>query len=228
MNIASILAWLRQPTSVLGISGLVSTAAAVASGQLSPSQAVVPVIGSLTLILVPDNAVARRDIEKLVRDAAAAAQAPSAPTVAAVVADLAVVAQDFAPLPPPPPAPPAAALVLLLAAGLGLGACATGTQPSAKQALFAAEEGYTAALVVADAYAALPACVPGGPALCSDPAVVAKVAAAATAAQFAVAAAEAVVNASQAPTPEAEAAAVADAVKAAADIQTAVAGLKVR
>jgi len=89
------------------------------------------------------------------------------------------------------------ALALVVAAGLALSGCATtgtsGTLTPA-QSLYGAETAYSAALTLAVAYRQLPTCG-HGVAVCHDPAVVAKLVAADTAARAALAAAQAAVTA---------------------------------
>lgn len=64
-------------------------------------------------------------------------------------------------------------LALLAFAVLTGFGCATAPQTPA-QSVYAVQGTYAAALSVAVSYKQLPACVQGGPVLCSDPAVVAK------------------------------------------------------
>ena len=66
---ATAVAFLRQPSTVLGCSALVGTLAALATGQLTWQGAVPALAGALAAIALPDNSGAQAAI----KDAAAAA-----------------------------------------------------------------------------------------------------------------------------------------------------------
>ena len=74
-------AWMQQPTSVAGVSGLVGVAVGVATHQLSPLQAAVPLAAALVAILLPDNTQARADVVRLATEIIAASKS-GAPGVA--------------------------------------------------------------------------------------------------------------------------------------------------
>jgi uncharacterized membrane protein YfcA len=63
----TVLAWLRQPTSVAGISALFGTLLALASQQLDWAQAVPLIAGALISIALPDNAGAKANATSLAR-----------------------------------------------------------------------------------------------------------------------------------------------------------------
>ncbi len=52
--------WLRQPTTVAGISALLGTAVAVMLGQMSLAAAVPLVAGAAVSMVLPDNSAARQ------------------------------------------------------------------------------------------------------------------------------------------------------------------------
>jgi hypothetical protein len=62
----SLLAWLRQPTTIAGISGLVATIAALLTAQLSWAQALPLLAGAAVSMALPDNTSARQQAEALV------------------------------------------------------------------------------------------------------------------------------------------------------------------
>jgi hypothetical protein len=61
----NVQAWLRQPSSVAGISALLGTLTALVSHQLGWVQALPLFAGALTAIALPDNAVAKTDAVSL-------------------------------------------------------------------------------------------------------------------------------------------------------------------
>jgi uncharacterized membrane protein YfcA len=63
----TMLAWLRQPTSVAGISALFGTLLALANQQLDWAQALPLIAGALISIALPDNAGAKADVASLAR-----------------------------------------------------------------------------------------------------------------------------------------------------------------
>ena len=82
MTLAKVVAFARQPSTVLGLSALVGTLTALATGQLTWQGAVPAAAAALAAIALPDNSGA----QAAVRDAAAAA----------VAAEQAVVSRDCA------------------------------------------------------------------------------------------------------------------------------------
>ena len=63
----AVLAWLRQPTSVAGISMLFGTFSALVTQQVSWAQAMPLIVGGLASIALPDNAGAKASAELLAR-----------------------------------------------------------------------------------------------------------------------------------------------------------------
>ncbi len=60
-----LLAWLRQPTSVAGLSALCGTFLALLTHELTWAQATPLIAGALTSIILPDNAGAKANAESL-------------------------------------------------------------------------------------------------------------------------------------------------------------------
>ncbi len=58
-------AWLRQPTTVAGISAVIGTISAMLMGQLAWPQAVPLLVGSAVSMLLPDNAGAHVQAQQL-------------------------------------------------------------------------------------------------------------------------------------------------------------------
>lgn len=83
--------------------------------------------------------------------------------------------------------------VLLLVGALVLVGCATRPNDAA-QSIYAVETGLVGAMEVATSYASLPSCAPDGSPICSDPATVTRIQAAAATAVAAVDAAQAAVQ----------------------------------
>lgn len=63
----AVLAWLRQPTSVAGISMLFGTFSALVTQQVSWAQAMPLIVGGLASIALPDNAGAKASAKLLAR-----------------------------------------------------------------------------------------------------------------------------------------------------------------
>jgi hypothetical protein len=63
----AVLAWLRQPTSVAGISALFGTLLALVNQQLNWAQALPLIAGALTSIALPDDAGAKTNAAALAR-----------------------------------------------------------------------------------------------------------------------------------------------------------------
>jgi hypothetical protein len=63
----TVLAWLRQPTTVAGISTLFGTLSALVTQQVSWAQAMPLIVGGLAAIALPDNAGAKASAELLAR-----------------------------------------------------------------------------------------------------------------------------------------------------------------
>jgi hypothetical protein len=59
----------KQPLNQAALAGMVGTAAAVLSGQMTWQAALPVVAGVVVALIVPDNAVAKEDVEALVADA---------------------------------------------------------------------------------------------------------------------------------------------------------------
>lgn len=95
----------------------------------------------------------------------------------------------------------------VLAAGAILASCATtGTPTDSAQSVYALEATLTAAMQVATTYAELPTCGTSAPLICSDPATVTRIQAAAATAVAAVQTAQALVTSSGASSAQTQAA----------------------
>ena len=70
-----LIAWLRQPSSVAGISTIVGTAMGVLTGTVTWQIGVPLLAGALAAIVLPDNAGAKTTIEHATADLIAAEQA---------------------------------------------------------------------------------------------------------------------------------------------------------
>ena len=70
----TMLAWLRQPTSVAGISALFGTMLALVTHQIGWAEAMPLIAGGLASIALPDNAGAKADATSLARAIAAEIQ----------------------------------------------------------------------------------------------------------------------------------------------------------
>jgi hypothetical protein len=60
VTMGKLSTWLRQPTTVAGISALLGTAMALALGQMSFAAAVPLLTGAAISIVLPDNSVAKQ------------------------------------------------------------------------------------------------------------------------------------------------------------------------
>jgi hypothetical protein len=60
--------WLRQPTTVAGISALLGTAVAVLLGQMSFAAAVPLVAGAAVSMVLPDNTSARQQVSTVAQE----------------------------------------------------------------------------------------------------------------------------------------------------------------
>ena len=58
-------AWLRQPTTVAGISALIATTSALLMDQIAWAQAVPILVGSAVSMLLPDNTGAHQQAQQL-------------------------------------------------------------------------------------------------------------------------------------------------------------------
>ncbi len=67
-SLPALLGFLRQPTTIAGISGLVTTFVAVTTHQMDIGAAVPIVAGSITAILMPDNTGAKTAVQSLATD----------------------------------------------------------------------------------------------------------------------------------------------------------------
>ena len=57
--------WVRQPTTIAGISAMIATFSALGLRQLSWPQALPVLAGAVTSMLLPDNTDARRQAQQL-------------------------------------------------------------------------------------------------------------------------------------------------------------------
>ena len=69
-----LIGWVKQPTTVAGLSTLSGTAAAVLGAQMSWQSSLPLLVGSIVSIMLPDNSGAKVAIEHLVADAVQAEQ----------------------------------------------------------------------------------------------------------------------------------------------------------
>ncbi len=89
----SVLCWLRQPSTITGLSAVVAAGAGVASGQLTPSAALPVVVFGAVGMLLPDHTAAAGDARKLAADILAGKGNAANP--APLVADVAALASDL-------------------------------------------------------------------------------------------------------------------------------------
>jgi hypothetical protein len=75
MTLTQIVTWLRQPTSVAGISALLAVATGMASHQLTLAQGLPVLIGAVVSIVLPDNTAMKTDAIALSQDLIAALNA---------------------------------------------------------------------------------------------------------------------------------------------------------
>ena len=97
MNLANVLAWGRQPSTVVGIATLAGTATAYFGGSLSITAAVPVAVGGLVSVLLPDNSKAAADAQAAAAAAIVAASARNPATISAAVQGLVRVAGDLEP-----------------------------------------------------------------------------------------------------------------------------------
>lgn len=76
---AAFMTYLRQPSTVLGLSALIGTLTALLTGQISWQAAIPAIAGALAAIALPDNAGAQIAIKDAASAAVRAEQAVSAP-----------------------------------------------------------------------------------------------------------------------------------------------------
>ncbi len=57
--------WLKQPSSVVGISALLGAVSALLAGQMDWMQAIPVIAGAVTAIALPDNSAAKGDAQAL-------------------------------------------------------------------------------------------------------------------------------------------------------------------
>jgi hypothetical protein len=80
----SVIAWLQQPTTVAGLSALFGTLAALGLHEMSWTQALPLIAGSMMSIALPDNSGAKADAVDIVQnflkqDVSASVPAPGNP-----------------------------------------------------------------------------------------------------------------------------------------------------
>jgi hypothetical protein len=96
LSLAGFLGWLRQPTTVTGLSAAAAAAAGVLSGQMNAASVVPMLAFSAVAMLLPDNTAAQKDAGKLAVDALAVLRGGAAPAqVAPVVQDVVAVMDDL-------------------------------------------------------------------------------------------------------------------------------------
>jgi hypothetical protein len=139
------IAFIRQPSTVLGLSALVGALTALLTGEITWQNAAPAIAGALAAIALPDNSGARSAI----KDA----------TVAVIAAEQAAVNTPAKPTSTVGVTKVTATTLSLLAAGLTLSACAV--QPTMHvRAVADLRVAYAAAHAAETAYAALPGAVP--------------------------------------------------------------------
>ena len=117
MNVDKVAAFMRQPSTVLGISALVGTLTAVLTAQLTLQNAVPAIAGALAAIALPDNPRAQAAIKD-----GAAAVVTAEQKVSSSVKETTVVGV----------AKTASVIALLLSSGLALSACAVQSTTQAR------------------------------------------------------------------------------------------------
>jgi hypothetical protein len=70
--VTALLAYLRQPTSIAGISAIVGTLMGLLSGNMTWESAAPLLVGAMVAIILPDNTSAKVAAATLVKDAIAA------------------------------------------------------------------------------------------------------------------------------------------------------------
>jgi hypothetical protein len=68
-----ILAFFKAPLNQAALSGMLGTGVAVMQGQMTWQAAVPVAVGAIVAMVIPDNSVAKEDVETLVADAIKAA-----------------------------------------------------------------------------------------------------------------------------------------------------------
>jgi hypothetical protein len=63
-----VSAWIRQPTTVAGISALLGTAVALVLGQMSLTAAIPLLTGAAISMVLPDNSLARQQATAVAQD----------------------------------------------------------------------------------------------------------------------------------------------------------------
>ncbi len=64
-----ILSFFRTPLNQAALAGMLGTAVAVMQGQMTWQAAVPVVVGGVVAMIVPDNSMAKEDVEHLIADA---------------------------------------------------------------------------------------------------------------------------------------------------------------
>ena len=95
IKLTPVMSWVRQPSTVTGLSALAATAAGVLTGEMSVGTAIPVLVFSLVAMILPDNTAAQRDARKLAVDAVSLVHVGvTAAQIAPVFDDLAVMAGD--------------------------------------------------------------------------------------------------------------------------------------
>lgn len=85
MQIKSLIAWSRQPTTVTAVATLSGTAAALATHQMTLANALPLIVGALLGMALPDNGGARVAVQNLVTDAVRTEQLVMTPALGMTV-----------------------------------------------------------------------------------------------------------------------------------------------
>ena len=75
LTLGALRVWVRQPTTVAGISTVAGTGMGILSGTVTWQAAVPIVLGGIVAMVLPDNSGARNSVERTAADAMVAVQA---------------------------------------------------------------------------------------------------------------------------------------------------------
>lgn len=111
INWTAIDHFIRQPTTILGIAGLVGTGVSLATHELTWAAAVPLMAGSAVAIAVPQKPAVAQDVQQAVTDGIAAVQKPGVASGGIITADLIKLAGDLPDGTPVVPVKPATPVV---------------------------------------------------------------------------------------------------------------------
>jgi hypothetical protein len=107
LTLASALDYVRQPTTILGISTLAATAAGYSTGEISLTAALPGAVFGLVSILIPETPKAAGDAQAAAAAVLAAAASKTPLSINTAVQQLVQAAGDLAPTTPVVAVPPA-------------------------------------------------------------------------------------------------------------------------